>query len=97
MRTQRYPDRLPAPDSERDPEMIDIFRHSIDFDRKGNWRTDHPDDVAVVQAGAGTAIRLLIASKRQRWRILQWDRGGLASRCVIDVAARSKSRQRLRR
>jgi hypothetical protein len=69
---KRDPNRLAGPDSDRDPEMIDVGRDAIDFSSESDWGSGDMDEVAMVQIGVNVSARS-IASVRQ-WLREGWGR-----------------------
>lgn len=67
MSTERDADRLAGADADRDPEMIDVGRDTIDFRGERNWSAGKMNQVAMVKSKVA-ARGLLSASMWQAFR-----------------------------
>ena len=75
MRAERDADRFAGAGAERDPEVIDVSRHAIDFRGEGDGRAGDMDEVAVAKLRIAVPARWL-ASMRQQLREI-WRRPAL--------------------
>ena len=75
MRAERDANWFASPDADRDPEVIDVGRHAIDFRGERDGRAGDVDEVPVVESRVNRSDASLV-SMRQRLREF-WRRPGL--------------------
>ena len=71
MSAERDSNGLAAPNTDRDPEVIDVVGHAIDFRGECNGSAGDVDEVAVIQARVNRPDVALVAMRqrlREIWR-----------------------------
>ena len=71
MRAQRAAKRFAGTDADRDPEVIDVSGHAVDFRGERDGRAGDMDEVAVVKARVNWPDALFVAMwqrLRELWR-----------------------------
>ena len=75
MGAERDADWFAGPDSDRDPEVIDVRRHPIDFRGEGDGRAGDMDEIAIVEPNGNPPARLFAAMWQRSGEI--WRRAAL--------------------
>lgn len=86
MSAERDSKRFAGSDADRDPEVVDVGRHAIDFRGERNGRAGDTDEVAVVESRVNRPDASLV-SMRQRLREF-WRRPALRPFAVKPGQAR---------